>query len=452
VINGKAYIGFGTTGVNDFSEFWEFDPKLNLWTKKAPFIGGGRMNSIAFATNSKGYIGFGTDGAISYKDIYEYDPVFDKWTTETNFPKDFTASYGFTINEKGYIFSYPYQEFWEYDPVNNLWTQKTKFPGVNRYNVTAFSLNNKGYFGLGYDGNPPNPYKSDLWIYNSINNTWTLLGDFSGGERHNATGFAINNIGYIGLGANYNEGVKKDFWKYDLCSVFGITVYPTNVKCFGDSTGSANAFVYSGTPPYLYSWNTIPIQTTQKAINLKSGQYSVTAIDTKQCEITITTTIQEPTPLKISIFNDTTICKGKTIILGNNPLVSGGTSPYIYNWFPDTLLTSSTIANPTVTIDSPIYYFVSVSDKNNCTLKSDSIFINVTDTCTVGTQEIFDENKNFNIYFGALVNNLKISTYHYNNNNLVILYNVCGVEVSRYQFNNEIQINMKTLTRGIYFY
>lgn len=34
----------------------------------------------------------------------------------------------------------------------DFWTQKASFPGTSRSSAAAFSVENKGYFGTGYNG------------------------------------------------------------------------------------------------------------------------------------------------------------------------------------------------------------------------------------------------------------------------------------------------------------
>ncbi len=67
-----------------------------------------------------------------------------------------------------------------------------------------------------------------------------------------------------------------------------------DVSCFGLSNGSATALATGGTPPYTYSWNTIPIQNTATASNLSAGNYSVTVKDNNGCFATTSVQITEP--------------------------------------------------------------------------------------------------------------------------------------------------------------
>ena len=71
-----------------------------------------------------------------------------------------------------------------------------------------------------------------------------------------------------------------------------ITVHPVATIGFinindetgpGAGDGSATANPVGGTPPYTYSWNTIPVQTSQTATNLVTGTYTCTVIDSNGC-------------------------------------------------------------------------------------------------------------------------------------------------------------------------
>ncbi|PJB15097.1 MAG: hypothetical protein CO118_05225, partial [Flavobacteriales bacterium CG_4_9_14_3_um_filter_32_8] len=65
----------------------------------------------------------------------------------------------------------------------------------------------------------------------------------------------------------------------------------TNASCFGANDGTATAGGAGGTPGYIYSWNTIPVQNTQTATGLAPGTYTVTVTDGNGCTNTAPVTI-----------------------------------------------------------------------------------------------------------------------------------------------------------------
>lgn len=87
----------------------------------------------------------------------------------------------------------------------------------------------------------------------------------------------------------------------------------TNEACFGDADGTASVSVSGGTPGYTYLWSNG--QTTETAINLTAGDYTVTVIDANDCPpSTITVTVGLTNPqIVISSTSILTACTG-----GNN--------------------------------------------------------------------------------------------------------------------------------------
>lgn len=124
---------------------------------------------------------------------------------------------GFSINHKGYLglgsdnadFM---KDFWEYDPTANTWSQKADFGGAARDFAVGFAIGTLGYVGT---GNGTGDNKDDFWQYHPASNTWTQKADFGGGKRYAATGFSIGNKGYLGTGYNDGSILKKDFYEYD---------------------------------------------------------------------------------------------------------------------------------------------------------------------------------------------------------------------------------------------
>lgn len=144
-----------------------------------------------------------------------------KWTKKANFPGGATATcIAFSINGKGYVgmgddggasFS---KKIYEYDPVNNTWIRKTDFPGAGRTDAVAFTIGNKAYVGIG-DADGILPMDSDFWEYDAIVDTWSRKANFPGGPRTTTSGFSIGNKGYIGMGDDDNGTLFSDFYEYD---------------------------------------------------------------------------------------------------------------------------------------------------------------------------------------------------------------------------------------------
>lgn len=198
----KGYIGTGliyTSGTpNNLNDFWEYDPSIGAggtWTRKADFIGMARYAAVGFCISQKGYLGTGINYINSttftwYKDFYEYDPIIDSWTKKADFggtPRAFDV--GFSINNtKGYIGTGNGRvadggyktDFWEYDPNEDTWIQKANFGGTKRDCAVGFGIGTKGYIGTGLINTAV--YAQDFWEYNQSTNVWTQKTDF--GSKH----------------------------------------------------------------------------------------------------------------------------------------------------------------------------------------------------------------------------------------------------------------------------
>ena len=112
------------------------------------------------------------------------------------------------------------------------------------------------------------------------------------------------------------------------------------LECNGDNFGEIIATIQGGVSPYTYEWfevvggnNTALTEDTEIIANLSVGNFFIKITDTNSISVNSNTvTITEPESLQIQL-DDTTdvLCSGETtgaIAIS----VSGGTSPYSYNW------------------------------------------------------------------------------------------------------------------------
>lgn len=134
-----------------------------------------------------------------------------------------------------------------------------------------------------------------------------------------------------------------------------------NTACDGDVF--VNVSGGSIASDYTYNWNIG--QTTQQAIGLCTGTYTVEISDDNNCTNLSSVTISEPTPIVISIdtllhVSCTGFCDGQIQVS-----VSGGTAPYLYNWNPLGL------TNPIVAGLCAGTYTVRITDANGCNEEMD---------------------------------------------------------------------------------
>ncbi|HOU99184.1 MAG TPA: gliding motility-associated C-terminal domain-containing protein [Bacteroidales bacterium] len=137
-----------------------------------------------------------------------------------------------------------------------------------------------------------------------------------------------------------------------------VTLSSNSVTCNGYNNGSVNANIQGGVSPYSLMWNngssSNPLQ------NIPGGNYSVTITDANTCSVVQSVTVSEPSALMAN-YNITHIsCNGQqngSVVL----MVSGGTTPYLFNW-------SNQSQSQNIYNLAPGSYQVTITDDNNCSL------------------------------------------------------------------------------------
>ena len=137
-----------------------------------------------------------------------------------------------------------------------------------------------------------------------------------------------------------------------------------NVSCSGGNNGSVAVTVNGGVFPYSYNWSNGA--TTQNINGVVANTYIVTATDANLCTITASFVVTSPTPIVSSVTGTNVTCHGQAN--GTATLtVSGGTTPYTFNW-------SNFQATQNLTGLSGGTYYVIITDANGCTNR-DSVII-----------------------------------------------------------------------------
>ena len=141
-----------------------------------------------------------------------------------------------------------------------------------------------------------------------------------------------------------------------------------DVQCNGFDNGSIFVSVVGDANPFNFVWDGSVApdpahQSSEDFIDWFSGTYSVVVTDTNGCsDSLIGLIIDQPTTLSASIVDNDIICSGDST--GSIDLtVSGGTSPYNFDW--------STGGFPISSIEDPLglgagIYDLIVTDSNNC--------------------------------------------------------------------------------------
>lgn len=144
------------------------------------------------------------------------------------------------------------------------------------------------------------------------------------------------------------------------------TATSTNVSCFGSANGTITVTTSGGTSPYIYAWN--GGATTQNRTGLAAGTYTVTITDATAQTATATATITQPTVLTATATATNVTCSTAASI---TLAVSGGTSPYSYNW-------GGGITTQNRTGLAAGTYTVTITDANTCSTTASKTITNTT--------------------------------------------------------------------------
>lgn len=113
---------------------------------------------------------------------------------------------------------------------------------------------------------------------------------------------------------------------------YTVTVSSVNVSCFGGSNGSATSTVTGTSGPYTYSWSPSG-GTGASASGLTAGNYSLTVTDAAGCTDVEQLSITAPPKLNVFTASNDITCNG--LANGSATITaSGGTSPFVYSWYP----------------------------------------------------------------------------------------------------------------------
>ncbi len=144
---------------------------------------------------------------------------------------------------------------------------------------------------------------------------------------------------------------------------------PIPATCPNDD-GSINMTVFGGTAPYTFEWNNG--ETSEDLSNLAFGNYTLTATDSEGCSNSFTKHVGLNSTVFVSGSVTPPNCEEN--IPGNiNSTVSGGVSPYTFEW-------SNGESTEDLSFDQFGYYSLTVTDSEGC-IDGRSFYIPISDPC-----------------------------------------------------------------------
>mgnify|MGYP000527676205 CR=1 FL=1 len=204
--------------------------------------------------------------------------------------------------------------------------------------------------------------------------TITWSDDPSAGVQRNNLGSGTYTVSIVDSDINQCP-IEQTFIMTNPLAIAVSTIVSDAVDCTIANSGSILLDVSGGTPPYSFTWNTG--QTTEDLNNIPAGDYSVQITDFYGCTEVREFNIFRQDPINIS-FTETVLadCDLNTIMVQNDPIVTGGFLPYTYSWSAGNI---SGIDNQTMTTNTSGAYTLTVTDGKGCT-ESSSIIVDVPPT------------------------------------------------------------------------
>jgi gliding motility-associated-like protein len=174
------------------------------------------------------------------------------------------------------------------------------------------------------------------------------------------------------------------------------------VTCFGSCTGASTVNTNNGITPFIYQWSDPLAQSTQTAVALCPGTYTVTVTDSSGCTATASATISEPQELAATASSTDAYCGG-TCIGSAMASITGGTGPYTVSW-NDPQFQTGVVA----TSLCPGWYTATITDINGCST-SDSVEVLYSNFIPHLTASISEDT----VYLGQQVNLSAIANGNY---------------------------------------
>jgi len=250
--NGQLYGMTYGGGANNIGVLFEYDPATSTYTKKLDFAGTinerNPCGSLIQSTNNKLYGMTSQGGATDMGVLFEYDPAINIYSKKLDFagPTNGSNPYGSLMqSSNGNLYGMTYGGgatdmgvLFEYDPATNIYSKKLDFAGAtngsNPYGYLMQASNGKLYAMTNYGGVNN---MGVLFEYDPATSTYTKKLDFAGATNgsnpHGSLMQAMNGklYGMTNSGGINNIGI---LFEYDPAT----NTYTKKLDFAGASNGS----------------------------------------------------------------------------------------------------------------------------------------------------------------------------------------------------------------------
>lgn len=195
------------------------------WQPLAGFPATERDDGVCFTIGNKAYCGTGNEpGFVLDNNFYVLNMDNDTWSgpvaalpvgDERQYAQAFSyGGHGFVMGGiRGPAY---FNDLWMYDTLANSWTAQTPLPADGRMGGCAFVINGVAYIVGGRTA--ARPAISEVWGYDIATGSWTRRNDLPFGARWRASAVSIGNKGYLLFGRDENNRFCNELYEYDAAT------------------------------------------------------------------------------------------------------------------------------------------------------------------------------------------------------------------------------------------
>ncbi len=350
--NNKLYVfgGYQNSGSGGRSEVYAYDPSTDSWTQKTS-MSYARWGSAAALYNGVAYVFGGWDN-VNNNIVEAYNFATDSWATKDNLPDDLAGQGQMCVTVGSTIYLFNTISTYSYNPSTDEYAQLANSPVSKRWAECAY-VNVNGeeriYIMGGYDDNVGDAVNS-VYYYRPTQNDWTYAGTtpyFAYGTLRDDP--VINGLIYFGYG-------HED------------SIFFSNLFSYNPNTATWSSALPQGT----YPRDGVACGVISGKLYVVGGRDSMSSpipgLDyTEQYDPggALTASI---TPTRVRMY----LGQSQTFTSS----VSGGTTPYSYQWVLNgTAVPSATGSTWTFTPTQTGHYnvYLSVTDSHNNEAQSNTV-------------------------------------------------------------------------------
>ncbi|MGG1443329.1 kelch repeat-containing protein [Brevibacillus laterosporus] len=235
VYDDKIYVYGGTSGMDSLDNLEVYDPEKDEW-ETLPSSSHAR-NSMGFVKSQGKFYVIGGDSSSGPTNIVGvFDPVSKIWTSAQSMPTSLRSINAVSLDNTIYTFggierNIDYTNLvYSFDPETNSWVSKNPMP-FKGYAV-PFIINNSIY--VIHNDDVSN--KINLYLYNNIKDTWTLVDEFP------------SDIGFVVSALDFDNKIffttPDTLSHYDLSTKKLETINVSRLNRSGSAYGIVNGKLY----------------------------------------------------------------------------------------------------------------------------------------------------------------------------------------------------------------